>query len=122
MYLYRPMEAADLQVLKEKWQSLVTSLAQRFDEEPDLQTIIFLIGVRELGKGPLKYSKDEKQDLMHIAVCRLLSRYGYYELEGVDEEGWPHWKLVKNLPPLTLKEQDLLLKQAVLTYWEEENL
>jgi hypothetical protein len=116
------MEAADLQVLKEKWQSLVTSLAQRFDEEPDLQTIIFLIGVRELGKGPLKYSKDEKQDLMHIAVCRLLSRYGYYELEGVDEEGWPHWKLVKNLPPLTLKEQDLLLKQAVLTYWEEENL
>ncbi len=116
------MDAADLQQLKEKWQQLTLRLADQFDEAPDLQALIFLIGVRELGKGPMKYSKDEKQDLMHIAVCRLLSRFGHYELEGIDEEGWPHWKLLKPLPPLTLKEQDLLLKQAVLVYWEEENL
>ena len=64
----------------------------------------------------MKYSKDEKQDLMHIAVCRLMSQFGYYELEGLDQDGWPHWKLVKKLPPLTLKEQDLLLKQAVIEY------
>ena len=64
----------------------------------------------------MKYSKDEKQDLMHIAVCKLMSQFGYYELEGLDQEGWPHWKLVKKLPPLTLKEQDLLLKQAVIEY------
>jgi hypothetical protein len=116
------MEQADLQQLKEKWQQLTAKLAQQFDEEPDLQTILFLIGVRELGKGPMKYSKDEKQDLMHIAVCRLLSRFGHYELDGIDAEGWPHWKMVRQLPPLTLKEQDLLLKQAVLLYWEEESL
>ena len=53
---------------------------------------------------------------MHIAVCRLMSQFGYYELEGLDQDGWPHWKLVKKLPPLTLKEQDLLLKQAVIEY------
>jgi hypothetical protein len=116
------MEQADLQLLKEKWQQLTAKLAEQFDEEPDLQTILFLIGVRELGKGPMKYSKDEKQDLMHIAVCRLLSRFGHYELDGIDADGWPHWKMVRQLPPLTLKEQDLLLKQAVLLYWEEESL
>lgn len=116
------MESAELQQLKEKWQQLTSQLAAQFDEAPDLQAILFLIGVRELGKGPMKYSKDEKQDLMHIAVCRLLSRFGHYELDGMDNDGWPHWKMVKPLPPLTLKEQDLLLKQAVLLYWEEERL
>jgi hypothetical protein len=110
------MDAIDLQNLKEDWEKLTQSLADTYGEEPDLQAILFLIGIQELGKGPMKYSKDEKQDLMHIAVCRLMSQFGYYELEGLDQDGWPHWKLVKKLPPLTLKEQDLLLKQAVIEY------
>ncbi|MBK6399816.1 MAG: hypothetical protein IPP27_13835 [Bacteroidetes bacterium] len=110
------MDAIDLQNLKQDWEKLTQSLANTYGEEPDLQTILFLIGIQELGKGPMKYSKDEKQDLMHIAVCRLMSQFGYYELEGLDQDGWPHWKLVKKLPPLTLKEQDLLLKQAVIEY------
>ena len=114
------MDAIDLQLLKGKWEALLLRLADQFGEEPDLNAVLFLIGVQELGKGPIKYSKDEKQDLMHIAVCRLLSKYGFYELEGADEEGWPSWKLVKQLPFLTLKEQDLLLKQAVVEYFEEE--
>ncbi|HQV99050.1 MAG TPA: hypothetical protein PLI47_03640 [Bacteroidia bacterium] len=110
------MDAIDLQNLKQDWEKLTQTLANTYGEEPDLQAILFLIGIQELGKGPMKYSKDEKQDLMHIAVCKLMSQFGYYELEGLDQEGWPHWKLVKKLPPLTLKEQDLLLKQAVIEY------
>ncbi|HNS12155.1 MAG TPA: hypothetical protein PKM97_06035 [Bacteroidia bacterium] len=114
------MDQVDLQLLKNKWEKLCLHLAGQFGEAPDLQTILFLIGVQELGKGPMKYSKDEKQDLMHIAVCRLLSSFGYYELKGVDEQGWPAWEMLKKLPPLTLKEQDLLLKQAALEYFELE--
>jgi hypothetical protein len=110
----------ELPDLKKKWENLCRYLGNEFGEEPDLQSILFLIGVQELGKGPLKYSKDEKQDLMHIAVCRLLSRFGYYELKGADEEGWPHWILVNKLPPLSLKEQDILLKQSALDYFEEQ--
>ena len=91
------MDAIDLQILKNKWQELTVRLAKEYGEEPDLQVVLFLIGVQELGKGPQKFSKDEKQDLMHIAVCRLLSTFGYYELEGLDQEGWPHWKLIKKL-------------------------
>jgi hypothetical protein len=112
------MELQDLQELKLKWETLTRQLADQFGEEPDLQAIIFLIGIQELGRGPQKFSKDEKQDLMHIATCRLLSQYDYYELTGSDQDGWPHWKLVKPLPPLSLKEQDILLKQAVLNYFE----
>ncbi len=112
------MDAIDLQNLKEEWKKLSSRLADIYGEEPDVQALLFLIGVQELGKGPIKYSKDEKQDLMHIAVCRLMSFFGYYELEGLDQDGWPHWKLVKKLPPLTLKEQDLLLKEAIIEYFK----
>jgi hypothetical protein len=112
------MDQQELLELKAKWEAITHSLADQFGEVPDLQAVIFLIGVQELGKGPQKFSKDEKQELMHIATCRLLSEFEYYQLLGSDQDGWPHWKLVKPLPPLSLKEQDILLKQAVIQYFE----
>jgi hypothetical protein len=111
------VDAVEIETLKTGWDKLCKKLAAQYGEEPDLQVVLFLIGVQELGKGPQKFSKDEKQDLMHIAVCRLLSFFGYYELKGLDQDGWPHWELVNKLPPLTLKEQDLLLKQAAIDYF-----
>jgi hypothetical protein len=116
------MDIKNIEELKVQWSRLVGQLSDSFGEDMDLQGIIFLIGVQELGKGKRKYSKDEKEDLMHIATCRLLSTYGYYELEGADEEGWPHYKLVKKLPPLTLKEQDILLKQSVIDYFKNSGV
>ena len=114
------MDTKDIALLKAKWEQLGKRLADQFGEEPDVQALLFLIGVQELGRGPATYTKDEKQDLMHIAVCKLLSQYGYYKLDGLDEEGWPHWSLINKLPPLTSKEQDLLLKQAIIAYFDEE--
>ncbi|MBK8845988.1 MAG: hypothetical protein IPO27_05190 [Bacteroidetes bacterium] len=113
------LEKEEILLLKEKWNSLVDLLCKQFDSDLDLQGIIFLIGVQELGIGYKKYTKDQKQDLMHIATCKLMSYYGYYELEGADGEGWPHWKLLKQLPKLSLKEQDVLLKNSVIQYFEE---
>ena len=111
-------EQEDLQELKRRWNELTDTMAVQFGEKPDLQVILFLIGVQETGKGISKYSKDEKQWLMHVATCKLLSRYGYYEFEKTDEDGWPHYKAVKPLPPMTLAEQDILLKRAVLEYFK----
>jgi len=113
------MDLKSIAELKAEWNQLLDKVAEKFGIDPDLQGIIFLIGVQELGQGNRKFSKDEKQDLMHIATCRLLSTYGYYELAGLDNEGWPHWKLVEKLPVLSLKEQDLLLKKAVVSYFKE---
>lgn len=113
------MDLKSIEELKDEWSFLVNRLSNQFGIEPDLQGILFLIGVQELGKGPQTFSKDQKQDLMHIATCRLLSTYGYYELDGTDDEGWPHWRRVAKLPVLTLKEQDLVLKRAVLDYFKE---
>jgi hypothetical protein len=107
----------NIEELKIEWDQLLERLCTHFDADLDLQGVIFLIGVQELGQGARKFEKDEKQDLMHIATCRLLSQYGFYLLKGLDEEGWPHWELVQRLPRMTLGEQDYLLKQAAIDYF-----
>ena len=116
------MDTEEIQIIKEKWKRLTLKLKSQFDEEPDLQVILFLIGVQELGKGIEKFSKDDKQNLMHIATCRVLSAYGYYEFENTDEDGWQHYKPVKPLPPLKVGEQDFLLRKAVIRYFEENGV
>jgi len=113
------MDAQELAELKRKWVELLTELEKQFGEKPDLQVLLFLIGVQEVGKGYEKYSKDEKQNLMHVATCRVLSPFGYYEFEKIDEDGWPHYKVIKPLPTMTLGEQDVMLKRAVLMYFQK---
>ena len=80
--------------LKERWQEIVTKLSNQFADGDtlDLDAIIYLIGVQELGQLERTFKKDHKLDLMHIAICKLLVPYGYYEFEFVDEDGWPHYK------------------------------
>ena len=103
------------------WHKLLNELETRVGKRPqDLNAVLFLIGVQELGKGQQNFSKEEKQDLMHIAICKVLSLSGFYELEGVDEDGWPHWKLVKKLPHFDLLEQEKLLKMHTIEYFTQE--
>jgi hypothetical protein len=86
---------------------------------PDLNALLFLIGVQELGRWRGDFSKEEKQDLMHVAVCRLLAADGHYRFEGRDDEGWPHYALVGKIPPTDLPGQEQLLKRKIIDYFEE---
>lgn len=102
-----------------KWKELQERIAKDFDTDlPDMKVMLFLIGVQELGKGPSKFSKRQKEELMHIANCRLFSELGFYELEALDQDGWPHWKLVKAIPAYTLMEQEMIMKSLVVNYFE----
>jgi hypothetical protein len=104
-----------------KWNALLEQLNGLVGKKPkDLNGVLFLIGVQELGKGHRNFSKEEKQDLMHLGICKVLSLSGYYELEGIDSDGWPHWKLIKKLPHFDLLEQEKLLKLQVMEYFEKE--
>ena len=108
--------------LDRKWQKLLIQIEASLSKKPkDINGVLFLIGVQELGLGFKLFSKEEKQDLMHIAICKVLSLSGYYELEGLDEQGWPHWKVIKKLPHFDLLEQEKLLKMHVLEYFETEH-
>ena len=108
--------------LAQRWTELETKLIQRFGKKPDLNAILLLIGVQESGQVRSRFSKEEKQDLMHVAVCHLLSGSGYYELEKVDADGWPHYRQLKALPNLPLPEQEDFLKDHILLYFHEMEL
>jgi hypothetical protein len=110
--------------LKERWEKLVDILSNQFSqgEDLDLDAIIYLIGVQEFGKVHREFKKDEKLNLMHIAICRLLEPYGFYEFEYFDEDGWPHYKVKEQLPSLKAGEQSVLMKEAIVSYFLERNL
>ncbi len=110
--------------LKERWDNVVNILSNQFadGDELDLDAIIYLIGVQELGKVKQTFKKDEKINLMHIAICRLLEPYGYYEFEFIDNDGWPHYKVKEELPPLKAGEQTVLMKEAIVNYFLEREL
>ncbi len=107
--------------LKQRWKLVVEKLSAQFaDGEPlDLDGIIYLIGVQELGQLHRTFTKDHKLDLMHIAICKLLSPFGYYELDFVDDDGWPHYKVLEQLPHLKVGEQSVLMKEAIVNYFLE---
>ena len=108
--------------LQARWWKLEEKLMERFGKKPDLETILFLVGVQEFGDLRNKFTKEQKQDLMHIAVCIILSNSGYYELEAVDEDGWPHYRQLKHIPPMAVKEQEDFLKDHILLYFQNHDL
>ena len=112
------------QKLKEDWERILKILANKFGEgeQLNLDAIIYLIGVQELGKGVIEFKKDDKVNLMHIAICRLLEPFGYYEFDYFDEDGWPHYKVVEELPILKPGEQTVLMKEAIVLYFKTQEL
>jgi hypothetical protein len=107
---------------KSEWQQLLEILGEKFGMEPDLQSVLFLIGVQELGMGYKKFKKDEKINVLHIAICTVLEPFGYYEFLGRDEDGWPHFKQKEDLPFLKPAEQNNLMIKAVIDYFKKEGL
>ena len=107
--------------LKDRWGLVVQKLSNQFADGDtlDLDAIIYLIGVQELGQLERTFKKDQKLDLMHIAICKLLMPYGYYELDFVDDDGWPHYNMLEDLPHLKAGEQSVLMKEAIVNYFLE---
>lgn len=101
------------------WQAVEALLLERFGKIPDMEGILFLIGVNEFGRQPPrgKFTKEQKQDLMHIAVCTLLTQLDYYKFIGRDEDGWPHFETVQPVPQMMMLEQESILKACIVHYF-----
>lgn len=106
--------------LQERWWTLEAKLVERFGKKPDLDAVLFLIGIQEIGMTEEKITKEQKQDLMHVAVCTILTPSGYYVLDHYDEEKWPHFTQLKALPDMPIMEQENFLKDHILFYFEQQ--
>ncbi|MBT4774464.1 MAG: hypothetical protein HON99_01980 [Crocinitomicaceae bacterium] len=107
--------------LEANWQKILTFFAPDHGDL-DVPSVLFLIGIQELGKGAIALSKDKKVEVMHIGVCTVLAPYGYYNFLGLDKEGWPHFENVETLPKLDSNEQKDILKEAIVAYFESEKI
>lgn len=85
---------------------------------PDLNSVLLLIGIQESNIYKKSFTKEEKQDLMHVATCHLLSQKGYFDFVGNDEDGWPHYNQVRVLPVEGVNAQEAFLKECVIQYFE----
>jgi hypothetical protein len=43
-------------------------------------------------------------------------------MNGIDRKGWPVWENLKPLPNLTLFEQENILRQHIIEYFEKEEI
>ena len=107
--------------LQTRWWALEAKLVERFGKKPDMEAILFLIGLQETGFIKEKITKEQKQDLMHVAVCSLFAQSGYYVLEGNDIDGWPHFRQLKPLPEMNMIEQENYLKDHILLYFQNHD-
>jgi len=102
--------------LEKKWEELISRLEKQFDDEMSLKGILYLIGVQELNFGIKRYDREEKINVLHVATCKLLSNYGYYTFDSIDKDGWPHYTELKALENLSEKDQQNLIKEAIINY------
>ena len=112
------------QKLKDRWNHLITILSDRFSHgQPlEIEGVLYLVGLQELGQVHRKMKKDENVNLIHIGICTVLEPYGYYRFDFFDEEGWPHFELLESLPVLKPGEQSILMKEALVEYFLKREL
>lgn len=104
--------------LEKKWLQVQKMVYRRFGEKLDQQSLLFIIGLQELGMGMKVYKKEEKLDIIHIGICTVLMPYGYYKLIGKDDDGWPHFKNIKKLPnEIKGESQIIFLRKAIINYF-----
>jgi hypothetical protein len=101
-----------------RWYDVRNRVKEQFGQRPDINAMLFIIGMNEVGIVKEKWEKEEKENLMHVAMCRLMSTEGIYKYMGLDSEGWPHYELVKGVPALSIKEQEEMLKVKIVEYFE----
>lgn len=109
----------DIEIDEQKWEEVLKILEKRFGKKPDLQSIIFLIGHRELGQLREKFSKEEKQDLIHVGVCVLLAQAGYYAFVSNDAQGWPHFEPIRGKEKMDGEAQEIVLKREIISYFDK---
>jgi hypothetical protein len=102
-----------------EWQALLRYLEGKFLKRPDMNGVLFLVGLNVLGFGVEEFTKEQKQDIMHIGICELLSFAEFYEFKGRDSEGWPHYTLLRSPQGLGLAEQEAILRACAVQYFKE---
>lgn len=100
-----------------RWQQLLGLTEKRWQEPPLLNKLLLLIGEKECGMPPRNnYTVREQEDLIQMALSTVLVPARYYELFWVEDTGWPHYRQLQRLPPMSDEERENFLKPWIIAY------
>jgi hypothetical protein len=102
----------------EEWEEFLLKASQHFKVMANLEFLMFVMGIQELGQGYKAYSKQEKTDLIALAQCKLMSMSGYTSENGRDIDGWPLYEVLIDEKELAPSSKDQLLKKNLILYFE----
>lgn len=105
--------------IDKKWETLCDRIKTEFNIDADLNGVLFLIGIREMGWMPRKFTKEEKQDLIDLGTFSLFEKKGYCTRSGKDREGWPMWEIQTEINSLPAEEKMELLKTTAIEYMDD---
>jgi len=91
----------------------------RFGSYPSVTTALFIIGLQEIGMVLDDLSKEEKQDVIHVAVCALMEMEGFYTRTGVDKDGWPHFEATEKIDEIDIDNQENFIKTLIIKYFKD---
>ncbi|TLX77769.1 hypothetical protein E9993_03745 [Labilibacter sediminis] len=102
------------------WEELLLKVSKKFNVLADFDFLLFIIGIQERGQGFIKYSKEEKMDMINLARCILFETKGYYKQNGTDDDGWPTFEVIKKVDDLLPSEREKILKEAMMEYLSDK--
>lgn len=112
--------AVDDEVLDRRWSELLSRVEAQFGRVPDVDALLFLIGVQSVGRGyEPDLPKERKQSLIMEGSYLALETLGVYARVGMERNGFLIWEKALELPPLSVDEQEKLLRIGILNYFEE---
>lgn len=112
--------AVDDDALKERWDQLVAQIEQRFGREPDIEAILFLIGIQSVGRGyEPELPKERKQSLIMEGSYLAFETLGVYSRVGMERNGFWIWEKNFDLPKMSVEDQEKLLQIGILNYFDE---
>lgn len=102
------------------WMKVRAYVNELTGKRPDINGALYLIGMNEYGTVK-PFSKEEKQDLMHIGLCTIFLDV-YYTFSHRDEDGWLHFDSIGTIEKVDIRYQENLIKEKIVTYFRKHEL
>lgn len=116
----RSLQSDDTELAR-RWQLVLEWIEHRFEQEPGIEAILFLIGVQSRGIGyDPEMKKERKQDTIMEGTFCAFEKLGFYERVGLDENGFWIWeRSIDQIPKLSIDDQEKLLKLGIVRFFDD---
>lgn len=102
------------------WMKVRAYVNELTGKRPDINGALYLIGMNEFGTVKT-FTKEEKQDLMHIGLCTIFLDV-FYTFSHRDEEGWLHFNSIGTPDKVDIRSQENLIKEKIVAYFKKHEL